>query len=125
MYNVDIQTHIETNMNSLQLLLVRACKTRDPQKRLESVYRRYYYNGGMQSADMVSILNNICREYIPNSSEKLINNLNPAQAFMYGCDKNTPYFDLCLKVLISHIRLTAADDIPGYKYPCWVYNQYK
>jgi len=32
-------------LSKLDMLIIRACKSKDPHKRLMSVYRRFYYNG--------------------------------------------------------------------------------
>ncbi len=53
-------------MYNVEILLIRACKSNNPEKRLASVYRRFFYSGKMETFDLLIILNNLCETHLPN-----------------------------------------------------------
>lgn len=99
-------------MTKLEMLFIRACKSLNTEKRVHSVYKRFYYRHNKNpDPALVSILLNICEKYCPIPSEKLLSELNPDSIYYMGQDK--PYWSICLRVLISHIRLTEAVKFDG------------
>lgn len=110
-------------MNNVEILLIRACKSFNAEKRLASVYRRFFYSGKMETFDLVIILNALCEKHLPIKSGNLISNMNPRRDFMYDCTKETPYEERVLKVLISHIRLSSIENLKGFRRPCWTRNK--
>ena len=110
-------------MYNVEILLIRACKSNNPEKRLASVYRRFFYSGKMETFDLLIILNNLCEKHLPIKSGDLLHYMNPQRDFMYNCTRNTPYAERALKVLISHIRLSSIENLKGFKRPCWIRNK--
>jgi len=51
--------------SNLDTLFIRACKSKDPEKRISSLYRRFFYNGEQSKisyhAALVSILGDVCQ----------------------------------------------------------------
>lgn len=98
-----------------QILLIRACKVENHEQRLLSVYRRFYCNNEHAKFYVTGLLTDIVEKFIPMSTSKMIQKLNPRQYFTQtDPDK---YFDRVFEVLVSHIANTACDEIPGYIAP--------
>ena len=63
-------------MNKIEQLLVRACKSLDPDTRLESVVRRFYMTGSKTNQTLIiSLLCNFTDEYCPIKSHKLVSDV--------------------------------------------------
>lgn len=103
--------------------MIRACKSKQPERRLEKIYRRCFYNGPMEHYDMAQLLVNICNEYFPMSTTKLLDEMNPKRREYIGCAADTPYYTVVMRILISHIRLSCVDGLPGWRDPAWVRNR--
>ena len=102
-------------MEKTSLLFIRACKSRSPWKRVESVYKRFYYRVADDRA-IASLLSQVCDKYAPISTKELIDGLNPNNKWMYANDSDS-YYETVSKVLISHLRLIAVDRINGWVVP--------
>ncbi len=105
------------NMNNVQSLLIRACKAKDPDKRIRSVYRRFFYGGDMEYRDIAAILSNIIVEYCPIPQPTLLAALHPLNRRYYGCTEETDFYEVCAKVFISHIRLRDMTELKGFRKP--------
>ena len=96
-------------MTKLDMLLIRACKTENPNKRLRSIYRRFYLNSKEYEFNLVGIMSKIVDEYCP---------ITMIEYFRIKDEKKRQY-DTCLAVhgemppeeweqelniLINHIR---------------------
>jgi len=97
------------------ILFIRACKSRSPWKRVESVYKRFYYRVA-EDKFIAMLLNEVCEKYAPISSKELIDGLNPNNKWMYA-NESDGYYATVAKVLISHLRLVAIDKLNGYVVP--------
>ena len=117
-------------MNNLEILIVRACFTPDPQVRLRSVYRRFYVNDDrLYRKNIRIILAKIIDKYFPVSLTKYLTafaDVNFTYEF-FNPDKSEDsfvnrYSEIVLRCLIGHIRSLETDKIldvgfkPSLKY---------
>jgi hypothetical protein len=106
-------------MNKLDMIFVRACKSSDPRKRLNSLYYRFYgVNERVGNENEILYkLACICEEYDLISITKLVNSLSPSNAWKYtdGSLFDTSYTgDPRFGLLLSTIRLSRVDKFPGF-----------
>lgn len=94
--------------DTIHTLFIRACKSKDPEKRVSSVYRRFYmsYGNADTNAIIVSLLTEIVDKYCPIHLHNLLRELSP-QAYFYNPE--TEYWTKVKSILISHIRLSHKD----------------
>lgn len=106
-------------MNNVEQLFIRACKARDPFKRVQSVYRRFYLktNDDIMFMDIASLLSNICDEYVKPKVKTMIDNYHPTNRWKYGIEPDDSHYKLTTKILISYIRLAEKDKFPGLTPP--------
>jgi hypothetical protein len=86
-------------MNNVEQLFIRACKSRRPLVRINSVYRRYYLtdiDGKQRQIALLTILARLIDKYCPMSCADMIDKLAPCSDL---------YHDKALGVLVSRIRL--------------------
>lgn len=100
--------------NPLECLIIRAARTSNPEKRLQSIYRRFYHNGQYDPKDMVVIFGNVQEKYFPMKQTKLLEQLNPNHPFY---DKELTYWQRVLRVMISHTRTIEITVIPDFPIP--------
>lgn len=110
-------------MNKLDQLLVRACKSGDPQKRLQSVYRRFYMNNRVTDKDLCHILSKVVDKYVNVKAMKLIQELSPESMFMPHMADDSPYWNQALQVLIYYIRFTEPSEFEGMEIPAMFRNE--
>jgi hypothetical protein len=106
-------------MNKTEQLLIRACKTQDPHKRVLNVYRRRYFTTDSGTADfyLVQILGQIAEKYLALNILGLLSDLDERNRWKYGVEAEDSYHTACVKLLISRIRLTEKDAFPGLTPP--------
>jgi hypothetical protein len=99
-------------------LFIRACRSKDPHKRVRSVYRRYYLGviDEHTSFYLSGILSSIVDEWCKMTFCEIIDECNPSNASRYE-DEIVSYHDLVLKVLISKIRHTRSSKFKGLRIP--------
>jgi hypothetical protein len=102
-------------MTTMEMLLIRACKSHNPPKRLDTLLKRFYlkdYNPGLP----ISLLGDLCDKYKLISVYDIIQRLSPNfYHFMLPNDVEPDSYDTrCLKALISIVRLSSVDKLPGY-----------
>lgn len=111
-------------MDSKTQLLIRACKSGDPDKRLKSIYRRLYL------MDMRYVDDNVCdyvvcenllkiiTEFIPHKIDvlKILSEFAPDSYYMVGY-KDKPHWYRVKRLLISYLRFSNTEDLIGYKSP--------
>lgn len=102
--------------DTVQTLFIRACKSKDPEKRVDSVYRRFYlpYNESDTNAIIASLLIEIIEEYTPIRLHNLLRELSP-QAYFYNPE--VEYWTKVKKILISHIRSSHKDRFGNMRAP--------
>ena len=104
-------------MDNTTQLLIRACRSRHPHKRVRSVYHRFYLTIPKPEHEnffMCGILINIVEQYCPMKPNEVIRELAPNYLLN---DKDKPYYDRALKMLISKIRLSNAERFKGLTTP--------
>jgi hypothetical protein len=110
------------NLTKLEILFVRACKSKNPKRRLNSVYRRFYCRNNTPETYITSILSRICEENNLLSVTDLIEKLSISNRWKYSnTDINmnslTEYSRLILSIMISTIQLTEIKRFPGFISP--------
>lgn len=95
-------------MDKIDMLLIRACKSINPEKRINSVYRRFYHNE-LPSAETISLILVYLLKYAPMKSIDIINELNPNKYF--DEDKRL-YWNRVKSMLISNFRFYRKDKLP-------------
>ena len=103
-------------MESIEQLFIRACKSKDPHKRVRSVYRRFYLvSYGFcedHTVDIASILTAIADRYMTTNRSEMVNLLAPQTLFPRR-DRDS-YWDRVVNVMVSQLRLAPAARFPGY-----------
>lgn len=79
------------------------------------MYRRFYIiKGETKSYPYIAeILAKICDQYNLTSTLSLVTALDPDNRWPYEAEK-IGYYQFCMRVLISKIRFTTIDKLPGY-----------
>jgi len=63
-------------MDNLTSLIIRGCKSKDPIQRLESIYKRFYYNDRTKTMEcFTSQLASICDNYEITTIERIISKI--------------------------------------------------
>ena len=110
-------------MDNTTLLFIRACKSKDPRTRIESVYRRFYLTAESEEQKqqhIVGILSKVCdTAKIPITFVGMIDELHPDHLIAKFEDEPQPYITRARRVLEKYIRFTAVEDIEGYVKPAW------
>lgn len=102
-------------MDKTKQLIIRACKSSNPDMRLRQLYRRFYGNvpRGEESRFIAGILASICDDYTPIKTSSMIDYLDLNNRWKFGIMDDDSYLDGVVKVLASHIRLTEKDCFVG------------
>lgn len=100
-------------MNTKQALFIRALKSSSADFRLKRLYKRYYCND-FNYRHGVSILREIIDSYKLMNTVDWVDGLNPENSWKYGVGSANDYYELCFRVMSSHIRLTSVSSLPGY-----------
>lgn len=99
-------------MNKIDQLTVRACKSLDPDTRLESIIRRFYLTGSKTNELLlISLLSGVVDNYHPIKSNKLINTM--LSSMFHEVDATMERKMYC--ALKNHIRFAerATFDMPN------------
>lgn len=100
--------------DTIQTLFIRACKSKDPHTRVDSVYRRFYLHQKPHDYILSHILIDIVEDFCPISLSKLTQSLSPNGFYIASDD---PYWTRAKKVLTSHIRLSHRDCFGNMRVP--------
>jgi hypothetical protein len=76
-----------TELTKTEMLLLRACKTSDPEKRLTSVYKRFYLAGVPEHRDICSILSSLLFKIIGTMDKRMFNDImdhSTTRSYMVG-----------------------------------------
>lgn len=108
---------MSNTLSKTEMLFIRACKSRNPQKRLKSVYRRFYL-ADVEHSDVyiLGILAEIVDQYIPMTLTEALSRMNPEDIYTWKAE-NDNYTSRCLASVTSYIRLTGASKFPGLARP--------
>lgn len=105
-------------LTKTELLLIRACKSKDPMKRLSSVYRRQYGLVESNIEGLVNILSTIIEKHHPISTHDLIKELSPFNSYRWeNASGQTTYHEKALFVLVAHLRLAEITIFNGWVSP--------
>lgn len=104
MFKVGIlSAHTEdSTMEKLEILFIRACKSRNPERRLKSVYKRFYYPKPKQEY-IANVLMSICEKYDPVPPTRFV---NPSLARV---SIETDYWSTVTQVILGHIRFSSVE----------------
>jgi len=108
-------------MRKLDQLFVRACKSKDPKKRLLSVYRRFYLDTDEDPVPYISsILLTITEEFNLLSARALIAGLKQAKLFsrLLNEEEEEEFEQTLFGILMTTIRFTPGIKLPGLSIPC-------
>ena len=100
-------------MTKLDMLWFRACKSKNPQKRLQSVYRRFYLCGEADPCDLANILCGLVEKYLHLPLYSIIDGLNPDHPVYRG----HTHFERLVLMLTSKLRLSNMTPFKGYIAP--------
>lgn len=101
-------------MDKIDMLFIRACKSFEPQTRVASVYKRFYYSEYNPKALTIIFINLIKRNNIPIELMKFIEELDPNRYYFLEIKDDRTYYERCLDVIINHIRLINVNDLEGF-----------
>ncbi len=109
-------------MSKTRMLFIRACKSKDPAKRLKSVYRRTYLADSNADFHIANILLSIVKDYDLATLDKFLAAMSPDNDWMYA-DNNAkeplPYWTKVKLVCTTVIRFTEAKKCEGMIWPAW------
>lgn len=104
-------------MDKSTVLFIRACKSLNHKKRVESVYRRFYFAGKLNNAQHIAnILTRICTDYNLIQLQELVDDLSPNTIEFYK-GRNKSYYDVIVEIMSSKIRLASVMNFKGYPTP--------
>jgi len=114
-------------MNNQDMLFIRACKSRNPERRVMSVYRRFYWGTHVLSDQericaVTGILTNLVNVFNPISAGSLIRELGPGADYKY---RDLSFYERVFTVMVSRLRLTKPEKFPGYIAPAYFRNRNK
>jgi len=105
-------------MDNTTQLFIRACKSKNSEKRLYSVYRRFYGNYENVEPNIAYILSKICDEYLNITNTQMIEKLNPTNTWMYNNEEGeTPYSFITMRMLCSSLRQSSINCFPNMVKP--------
>lgn len=104
-------------MDTTEQLFIRACKSREPYKRVANVYRHFYLSYNIDNGAIAHILMDIAEKYIEIKLPRVLNRLNPNTFDLVPYNIDDDYWTKCVKILISEIRFSSVDKFPGLTIP--------
>ena len=99
------------SLSKLDMLIIRACKSKDPIKRLRSVYRRFWFAGSDMQMYRCFIphLVRFCMEYSNTQPLKLLEMSKPC--WYIGIDERS-WEETTFVNLVTEVRLTHRGNFP-------------
>lgn len=106
-------------MDNTTALFIRACKSKNAEKRLYSVYRKRYGNYEHVEPNIAYILSKITDEYLNINNCQMIEKLNPANTWMFNNKDESvpPYSTIVMRMLCSTIRQSSVECFTGLVKP--------
>ncbi len=101
-------------MTPLEQLFIRACKSKDPDTRVRSVYRRLYSRTREPSAEDVhitAILIDIADKFRLTNASYMITEMSPNSSWKYEHCNN--YWHKASTIIVNKIRCTKSSDLEG------------
>lgn len=111
-------------METIEQLLIRACKSYNPKVRLVSVLRRFYVgdadiNDNHTIAGLINHLSYIVDEYCPMKTIDIIAKLEEDYSWLSKHKDERTFREKALDMLISRICCTKASNFIGLRTPRW------
>lgn len=103
-------------MNKYDALFVRALKSNSPDFRIRRLYSKLYHHD-FSDHHLAQVLSKIVKDYNLMSVKDWIEGLNPVNGWKYGIADDAPYYERCVRLMTSCIRLTCVDVFDNYPYP--------
>ena len=102
-------------MDKTEQLFIRACKSKSPEQRVLSVYRRFYMvpQESVSYEYIAQILARICDEYKLFNTLDLLTDLNPENRWKYNLKNDVSYSRFCMRVLVGKIRFAKVNKLQG------------
>lgn len=103
-------------MDSVTQLMIRACKSHNPYRRLHSVHRRFYLSTGTPTdVVLAQKLAAICDACLDIRVTDLVNDYHPENLWRVGAAPGQDHFTVSVLILISHIRYAHAKYFSGLR----------
>jgi len=113
-------------MHKVEQLVIRACKSKDPNTRLRRVYDRFYLRSASDNLyrdAMVHVLANICDKHLDLTVIEVISGCQKDRLFPRA---DQPSFEeRALNYLISKVRFTEVIKFEGLTHPIHFRNQHE
>lgn len=103
-------------MNKHDALFIRALKSRSPDFRIRRLYSKIYYPV-FSEFHLTQVLSKIIRDYNLMSVDDWIDGLNPYNGWMYGIAEDATYYQRCVGVMSSFIRLSSVKSFGDFPLP--------
>lgn len=107
-------------MKPLDQLWIRACKSKNPETRLKSVYRRFYCVNSVEESEryILCILIDVCKNHCPIETLDVISKfLEIKNLYNMIPSKQLDDYITFYQVLVNHIRFTEVKKIEGLTKP--------
>lgn len=103
-------------MNKKEILLIRACKSKNPIRRLKTLHNKIYvYESETQTEkNLIKDLACICQKFELIGVADLIFEMSRKKDQFRFFNKEVYFSILCLESLISKIRFANVDNFPGF-----------
>jgi len=105
-------------MNKIDQLFIRACKSKNPHKRLKSIRRRFYIRLNDDDKYITMKLAELCDKYIPIKSTKLLEELT--HPFVM---RDATIQEKLFRFFLNNIRFAEVDAFPGLTPPAMFRNK--
>lgn len=103
-------------MDKYDALFVRALKSKSPNFRIKRLYCKIYYRV-YSDLHLCEVLRGIIQKYNLMTTKDWIDGLNPNNGWMYGITEDASYYQRCIGVMSSFIRLSPTNSFDGYPVP--------
>lgn len=107
---------MEIQMTKTDQLFIRACKSKNPLTRVQSVYRRFYIEKNNTHPYIAMILAELCDRFNTFTTTQFILEMSHNNNWRYGNDAYSFYLQ-CINRLISKIRFTDGAKFVGLTAP--------
>jgi hypothetical protein len=106
-------------VNKKEILFIRACKSKNPIKRLKTLHNKIYgYKSETQTEkNLINDLAGICQNCELMGVADLICEMSRKEDQYLFFNQKTSFSILCLESLISKIRFAKVDKFPGFISP--------
>lgn len=102
-------------MNKKEMLFIRACKSKNPTKRLKTLHNKIYvYESEARTENnLINSLSNICQDYELMGVADLIGEMSRVKGKYRFYKTKVSFQELCLEALISKIRFSGVSKFDG------------